>query len=639
MPGYAEVSFGSASSFGSGLAQAGRDQTLEFEPVQRCVDATYCNISTAPERQFPGEGNAVGVVAQTNEREEEHHFELAEIVVLSHFFNIHEEITIATKTDSKGSADPVAKCSDERIVMGWYKISPIRACAFRLFDFFDETVRMKMLAILFVSLLSVFTVASCSAQEAASRIWITDVTIVSPERLDQVKTGSVLIEDGRIVRVERKEGGKKPAGATSVSGKGQFLIPGLIDSHVHLASIPGMEFSQVAGKSGMIRAYYKQLPRSYLYYGYTTVIDLAVIDRQVLENFKAAPLHPDLYSCGEPLVFANGYPMSFAPPELRFELFSNFIYDPEQAASIPPEYKAEGHTPAADVARVEGEGGICVKTFYERGFGKDKNLPVMGEDVLAEVRKAATQDKLVLMMHANSFEAQKFAVDGGVDVIAHGMWHWGDLDKETVLPDEIKQLLDRIVAKKIGYQPTFQVLEGERAYFEPEYLGSEEIRKVVPLEMLAWFNTPEGKGFKKGLVDDDTPDEAMREMYDKAPLRRDRQVVAYLAGKKANFLFGTDTPSGPTYGNLPGLNGYLEMKQLRNAGLSLEQIFKAATINNAKEFKIDSQLGTIEAGKIANLVMLNKSPLQSLDAYDSITKVWVHGEAVLRDDLAVDARK
>jgi len=136
------------------------------------------------------------------------------------------------------------------------------------------------------------------------------------------------------------------------------------------------------------------------------------------------------------------------------------------------------------------------------------------------------------------------------------MWHWGDLDKETVLPDEIKQLLDRIVAKKIGYQPTFQVLEGERAYFEPEYLGSEEIRKVVPLEMLAWFNTPEGKGFKKGLVDDDTPDEAMREMYDKAPLRRDRQVVAYLAGKKANFLFGTDTPSGPTYGNLPGLNGY-----------------------------------------------------------------------------------
>jgi imidazolonepropionase-like amidohydrolase len=400
-----------------------------------------------------------------------------------------------------------------------------------------------------------------------------------------------------------------------------------------------VSFEQVAGKSGMVGAYYRQLPRSYLYYGYTTVIDLAVIDRKVLNDFREAPLHPDLYSCGEALVFANGYPMSFAPPELRFELFSNFIYDPEQASSIPPEYKPDTHTPAADVARVKGSGGICVKTFYERGFGRDKNLPVMSEEVLTEVRKAATHEGLVLMMHANSFEAQKFAVDGDVDVIAHGMWHWGDMDKEAALPAEIRQLLDRIVAKKIGYQPTFQVLEGERVYFEREYLSSEAIRRVAPEELIAWFNTPEGKAFKKDLVDDDTPDAVMAEWYEKGPLRRDRQVVAYLASKGANFLFGTDTPSGPTYGNLPGLNGYLEMKQLQKAGLSLAQIFKAATISNAREFKLDSQLGTIEPGKVANLLLLKKSPLMSVDAYDSITTVWVHGVAVARDGLAVDAGK
>jgi len=498
---------------------------------------------------------------------------------------------------------------------------------------------MKLFSVLFVVLFPVAVVAGQTSEQTANRTWITDVTIISPERLDRVRTGSVLIEDDRIVRVERKEGGKKPAGATVVSGKGQFLIPGLIDSHVHLASVPGMGFDQVAGKSGMIRAYYKQLPRSYLYYGYTTVVDLAVIDRQVLEDFRQAPLHPDLYSCGEPLVFANGYPMSFAPADLRFELFSNFIYDPEQASSIPSEYKPEGHTPAADVARVKGEDAICVKTFFERGFGRDKNLPVMGADVLKEIREAATHEGLVLMMHANSFEAQKVAVAGGVDVIAHGMWNWGDLDKEPELPDEIRQLLDRIVEKKIGYQATVQVLEGERVYFEPDYLQSEAIRKVIPMEMLAWFDTPDGKGFKKDLVDEDTPDAVMAQGYEKGPIRRERLVVAYLAKKDANFLFGTDTPSGPTYGNLPGLNGYLEMQQLQKAGLSLAQIFKAATIRNAREFKIDSQLGTIEKGKIANLVMLKKSPLESVDAYDSITAVWVHGAQVSRDSLAVDSNK
>jgi imidazolonepropionase-like amidohydrolase len=116
-------------------------------------------------------------------------------------------------------------------------------------------------------------------------------------------------------------------------------------------------------------------------------------------------------------------------------------------------------------------------------------------------------------------------------------------------------------------------------------------------------------------------------------------VVGYLAARNANFVFGTDTPSAPTYGNLPGLNGYLELQQLHAAGLSLEQIFQAATINNAREFKLDSQLGTIEPGKIANLVLLRKSPLESVDAYDSIVTVWVHGNPVSRDSLAVSPNK
>jgi imidazolonepropionase-like amidohydrolase len=63
------------------------------------------------------------------------------------------------------------------------------------------------------------------------------------------------------------------------------------------------------------------------------------------------------------------------------------------------------------------------------------------------------------------------------------------------------------------------------------------------------------------------------------------------------------------------------MQQLHDAGLSLEQIFRATTINNAREFKLDSQVGTIEPGKIANLILLRKSPLESVGAYDSIVSV------------------
>ena len=500
---------------------------------------------------------------------------------------------------------------------------------------------MKLFAVVFTLLSSVGAFAGSASNQGASQIWITDVTIISPENLNHIAKGNVLIEDGRIVAVERRKGTKKPAGATVASGKGQFLIPGLIDSHVHLASIPGVRFEMSSGpdaaKSVMINDYLKQLPRSYLYFGYTTLVDLAVVDRRMLDQFRQAPLHPDLYDCGQSLPIANGYPMSFAPPATRFQVFPNFIYDPKQASSIPSEYRPEDHTPAAAVARVKNAGGICIKTYFERGFGRERNLPVISADNIAEIRKDATQAGLVLMMHANSFEAQKFAVDGDVDVIAHGMWNWGDLRTQSELPAEIKSLLDRIVDMRIGYQPTIQVMGGLRAYFDPQYLTMPTIPKVIPAEMLEWFNSPQGKWFKKEISEDETPDAAVLEGFDGGPLRRVRQVVSYLASKDANFLFGTDTPSAPTYGNLPGLNGYLEMQQLKKAGLSLEQIFRAATINNARKFKIDSQVGTIEPGKIANLVLLKKSPLESVDAYDSIVTIWVHGKQVSRASLAASA--
>ncbi len=493
---------------------------------------------------------------------------------------------------------------------------------------------MQRYAVFCFVLVSALLCAQSVSNRKTQPIWVTDVYIVSPENLDHIEKGNVLIENGRIAKVERNTAAKAPAGATIFLGNGQYLIPGLIDSHVHLASVPGM--IEPYPKQAMIQSYFDQLPRSYLYYGYTTLVDLVVTDPQVLENFRKSPLHPDLYDCGAALPIANGYPMSFAPPNVRFKLFPNFIYDPKQADKIPSEYKPEDHTPEVDVERVKKSGAICVKTFFERGFAADKNLPVISAETMSEISKVATDDGLVLMIHANGVEGQRFGEEGNADVIAHGMWHWGKFDKSPDVPDEVKQVLDQIVQKKISYQPTIQVLYGEEAYFDPSYLKMEAVRKVVPFPMLDWFNSPDGKWFGKEVNFGHLSDEAMVNEYEQVWMRHVRQATAYLASKNANFVFGTDTPSAPTYGNLPGLNGYLEMKQLQKAGLSLQQIFKAATISNAREFKMDAQIGSIEPGKIANLVLMKKSPLESVDAYDSITTIWVHGKEIPRESLPAD---
>jgi imidazolonepropionase-like amidohydrolase len=54
-----------------------------------------------------------------------------------------------------------------------------------------------------------------------------------------------------------------------------------------------------------------------------------------------------------------------------------------------------------------------------------------------------------------------------------------------------------------------------------------------------------------------------------------------MAAHNARLLFGTDTPSAPLYTNPPGLNGWMEMHRLIEAGLTPAQVFRAATLTNA----------------------------------------------------------
>ena len=196
---------------------------------------------------------------------------------------------------------------------------------------------MKFFRSVLVRLLSVAAFARPPSNEPKpSRIWITNVTIVSPENLADLARGSVLIENEHVACLGRKANAKPPAGTTVISGEGGFLIPGLIDSHVRVTVTPGVGFGEGDRKSQMVKAYLKQVPRSYLYYGYTTLIDLGVgVDHAAMDDFRHSPLHPDLYSCGDALALLNGYPMVFFPVAERFKLFPNFIYDPQQVSSIP----------------------------------------------------------------------------------------------------------------------------------------------------------------------------------------------------------------------------------------------------------------------------------------------------------------
>jgi imidazolonepropionase-like amidohydrolase len=100
------------------------------------------------------------------------------------------------------------------------------------------------------------------------------------------------------------------------------------------------------------------------------------------------------------------------------------------------------------------------------------------------------------------------------------------------------------------------------------------------------------------------------------------------------MLLGSDTPSAPTYGNQPGYETYKEMRMMADIGIPLQAIFGAGTINNARSLGLERDYGTIEKGKIANLVLLDANPLASIDAWTKIDKVILRGDPIDRETLA-----
>ena len=391
---------------------------------------------------------------------------------------------------------------------------------------------------------------------------LADTTIIHAGELLAVpgkaaKSGqTIVIENGRIVEV--KSGFSDPGAfegeVTVIDLKDQFVLPGLMDMHVHLQGQLGPK-----NDSERLKMSKQQMEmRSVMYgmrtllAGFTTVRDAGSSSQEMYalrDGINNGWVDgPRIIAAGGVGITGGHADISGVSPELMdvftSENVCNGPYDCRRATRNVIKY-------GADWIKITSTGGVL--TDRATGTGQQ-----MEADELKEVVLAAKRMGRKVASHAHQEDGIIAALEAGVDSIEHGSYAG---------PEAIK------LFKKTG------------AYLVPTLIAGET---VANLAKTSDFMSPAIK--EKAIA----VNAAMKGNFYKS----------YKAGVK--IAFGTDSGVSPH-----GTNAQ-EAVLMVNAGMPEMEVIKSATVNAADLLDMSSSVGTIEAGKFADIIAVNGSPLENI---------------------------
>ncbi len=435
---------------------------------------------------------------------------------------------------------------------------------------------------------------------------ITNVSVIDGLGNEPVRGQDLLIENGKIAAIGPSGSVKAPLDALKIDGKGMTAMPGLMDLHIHLQG--GWANGQIPGDRYKVRLDDKSVLQSlsgYLYAGVTTVLDMGGDHKWLLKK-RAQIKSGKLFG---PRFFTTGAPWSQAPSswDAGNTGASDFGLSTKVSkfADIPKE-----------LDRYKKDGIEIIKLYT--GISTTVMSALIAEAHKRDILTVAD----LWMLNMNRWISQTTGLDGWAH--SAGFGPTSQADQKWLAANNRFVIGNAVLGEKMGGLRVKEENGKKLMLKEPlivDIWGKAEVEhfyQVYPKIRQAYYEGPDSfyqqnnfgdlSTFRKTIMDN------VKGSYDAGML----------------VACGTDDSYASVW---VGEAVHREMELLVMAGIPNLQVIKACTFNSAKVLRRDKEFGSIQIGKIADLVIVEGNPAKNISDSRKVRYVFLNGKQVDRNSL------
>jgi imidazolonepropionase-like amidohydrolase len=457
---------------------------------------------------------------------------------------------------------------------------------------------------------------------------ITGATLVDGNGGAPIADSVILIADGRITAAGPRLSTTVPAGATIINGAGKFVLPGLIDTNVHLSLYGGTgeRYETLAKYHPRQKEIVLEAAQLQLKHGVTTVRDsygLLVPLVAVREQIKRGDaIGPRILAAGNIVGWGGPYSISFSLiREQGLTLFQEQVNDEISQGAGEDLVDMELEELRVAIRAYLDKGPDFIKYGGSAHFARPALIGFSPEAQKVIVDEAHRRGR-VAETHSTTIDSLRLSIDAGIDLIQH---------PEVLGPRELPDsLVKAIVDRKIACSMLSNTISGD---------AWKKAMKDRSAAIAKRGETPTPKRDRTGA------ELRQRAVEDAVELQMRRKNAQKLIAAGAVVTIGTDNywaaaPEFTRGGVKPdtqnhGLGSIIAIEGLVELGMTPAQAIVAATRNGAIASRGLEDFGTIEKGKRADLIVLDANPLADISNLRKLSLVMRDGRPIERDRLPV----